>query len=125
MPVYRWTFPEEATDDEVLACLEARRDWALRANYPVAWIVDCSRVKKVTATQRQAFAEHIEWFAPHDERWNAGSALVVPNRWLQGMVTAIFWFSKPGCPHKTFTQAADAEAWARNQLATRLASPQH
>lgn len=123
MPVYRWTFPEEASDAEVFACLEARREWAVNVHYPVAWIVDCSRVKKVTATQRQAFAEHIKWYEPYDARWNAGSALVVPNRWIQGMVTAIFWFSKPGCPHKTFMHPHEAEAWARNQLAARLAEP--
>ena len=26
VPIYRWTFPSEATDDELAACLQAREE---------------------------------------------------------------------------------------------------
>ena len=39
MPIYRWTFPSEATDEELSASLRAREDWAIRARYPMAWVM--------------------------------------------------------------------------------------
>ena len=33
MPIYRWIFPSEATDEELSACVRARDDWAIRMRY--------------------------------------------------------------------------------------------
>ena len=121
MPIYRWTFPKEATDAELGACFRAREEWGCRAEYPVAWVIDLSNISKATATQRKAFGEHLKRFEEYNVRWNAGSALIVPNAWLRGLVTAVFWISPPGFPNKLFSGPAAAERWAKQQLATKLA----
>jgi len=121
MPLYRWTFPEEATDEELDACLLARERWGARAHYHVAWVIDLSNITKASATQRQAFGEHLKRFEEYNVRWNAGSALIVPSAWLRGLVTAVFWISPPGFPNKLFSDPFEGEAWARQQLAAKLA----
>lgn len=121
MPVYRWTFPEQATDEELLACLTAREQWGARAHYHVAWIIDLSNITKASATQRQAFAEHLKRFEEFNVRWNAGSALIVPKAWLRGLVTAVFWISPPKFPNKLFSDRFEGEDWAKAQLAAKLA----
>lgn len=121
MPVYRWTFPPEATDDELSACFRARNDWATRVRYCFAWIIDVSNVTRAAATQRKALAEHLKSHEAFSEQWNAGSALIVPNAWLRGLVTAVFWVSPPSYPHETFSEPIEAERWASKQLAMRLA----
>ena len=120
MPIYRWTFPREATDEELMACLLARDDWAFRVRYHFAWIIDLSNITSAPATQRRALANHLKHYEEFSERWNAGSALVVPSRWLRGVVTAVFWISPPKYPHETFSELGTAEHWARERLAAKL-----
>ncbi|MGB8332168.1 MAG: hypothetical protein WCE62_18725 [Polyangiales bacterium] len=122
MPLYRWTFPEEATDEELEACLRAREHWGARAHYHVAWVIDLSNIIKASATQRQAFARHLKRFEEYNIRWNTGSALVVPKAWLRGLVTAVFWLSPPEFPNKLFSEPLEAEGWAKAQLAAKLAA---
>jgi hypothetical protein len=119
MPLYRWTFPSEATDEELRACLVAREDWAIRARYYNAWVIDMSNITKAPATQRQALAEHLKRFGELSVRWYAGSALIVPSPWLRGLVTAVTWISPPRFPYQLFSESLEAESWAKQQLAAK------
>lgn len=123
MPIYEWTFPEEASDEELSAFIDAREDWAKLAHYPVAWVVELSNLRKANAGQRKLFAEHLKRFEEHDVRWNVGSALVVPRAWLRGLVTAVFWVSPPKFPHQAFGWRSDALEWAQLQLDAKVAEP--
>lgn len=115
-PVYEIRFPSETSDEMLRAFCEAREAWAKQARYAVSWVVDLSLVRSVTATQRRIFAEHLERFEPHDVAHNRGSAIVLPNALVRGIVTAIFWIRQPKFPHKAFNDAASASAWAKSQL---------
>ena len=121
MPIYRWTFPSEATDEELRASLRAREDLAIRAHYYTAWVIDLSHITEAPATQRKALAEHLKRFHEFGVRWNAGSAIVVPNPWLRGLVTAVTWLSPPKFPYQLFSGPIEAERWAKKQLAAKLA----
>jgi 1,2-phenylacetyl-CoA epoxidase PaaB subunit len=121
VPIYEWAFPAEASDEELAAFIRAREDWAARAHYPVAWVVELSNLTRANAKQRRAFAEHLQRFEPHDVLWNGGSALIVPSAWLRGLVTAVFWISPPKFPHQAFAKRSDALEWAQLQLDGKLA----
>ena len=123
MPIYRWTFPSEASDKELHACLEAREEWAIRARYPSAWVIDMSNITKAPALQRKAVAQHLKRFDQYGARHNAGSAIIVPSPWLRGLVTAVTWVSPPSFPYRLFADAMGAEHWAKQQLARKLAEP--
>jgi hypothetical protein len=121
VPIYEWAFPAEPTDEELAAFIRAREEWADKARYPVAWVVELSNLTKTTATQRKMFAEHLKRFEHHDVRWNGGSALVVPSGWLRGLVTAVFWLAPPKFPHQAFAKRSDALEWAQLQLDAKIA----
>ncbi len=121
VPIYEWAFPAEATDEELTAFIRAREEWATRAHYPVAWVVELSNLTKANAKQRRMFAEHLKRFERHDVLWNAGSALVVPSGWLRGLVTAVFWLSPPKFPNQAFAKRSDALEWAQLQLDVKIA----
>ena len=121
MPIYRCTFPAEATIEDLKAFFRARDDWAAQVRYPFAWVFDLSDIAKAPATHRKALAEHIKRHEEFSARWNAGAALVVPSAWLRGLVTAVFWISPPRYPHQTFSNPLEAERWATEQLAQKLA----
>lgn len=121
VPIYEWAFPAEATDEELTAFIRAREEWATRAHYPVAWVVELSNLTKANAKQRRMFAEHLKRFEGHDVLWNAGSALVVPSGWLRGLVTAVFWLSPPKFPNQAFAKRSDALEWAQLQLDVKIA----
>lgn len=115
-PIYVLTFPSQATDAEVMAMCTARERWAQRAMYRVAWVVDLSGVLSATAQQRSLFSEHLKRFEAHDRAYNQGSALIVPNSFVRGIVTAVFWLKPPSFPNQCFPDAAQAYAWAQKQL---------
>lgn len=120
VPIYRWTFPSEATDEELHACLQAREELAIRVRYAMAWIIDMSNIAKAPPLQRKAVARHLKRFNQYGARYNAGSAIIVPNPWLRGLVTAVTWFSPPSFPYQLFSEPLQAEGWAKAQLAARL-----
>jgi hypothetical protein len=115
-PLYVWRFPAEASYDDCTAFCQARETWARDVFTPVAWVVDLTLLQKADARHRQIFGEHLKRFERYDRRCNAGSALVVPNAWLRGVVTAVFWLSPPGYPNKLFADFDSAIDWARDRL---------
>jgi len=121
VPIYEWRFPAEVSDEELEAFVGAREDWASKAQYPVAWVVDLSNLRTAGSVQRRIFAEHLKRFEKHDVQWNGGSALIVPRAWLRGLVTAVFWISPPKFPHQAFAKRTDALEWAQLQLDAKVA----
>jgi hypothetical protein len=115
-PLYVMKFPVSTTDTELLACCDAREVWAERARYPVAWVVDMSAVRTVTARQRQLFGAHLGRMDQHNFTYNRGASLIVPNAVLRGMVTAAFWIKPPRFPHRLFASRAEGLHWAQEQL---------
>jgi hypothetical protein len=115
-PIYVLTFPSQASDGQLQAMCEARERWAQRAMYRVAWVVDLSGVLTATAQQRGLFSEHLKRFEAHDRAYNQGSALIVPNALVRGIVTAVFWLKPPSFPNQCFPDAEQAFAWAEKQL---------
>lgn len=114
-PVYVLTFPAQLSDAELEACCAARERWAAVAKFPVSWVVDLSRVQSVTAKQRKTMSDHLARFEPHDLAHNRGSAIVVPNAFLRGIVTAVFWLRPPRFPHESFATREAALAWASSR----------
>lgn len=121
IPIYRWTFPSEATDEELRTSFREREALAARVCYPMAWVIDLSNITKAPATQRKALAAHLERFGQLSARWYAGAAVIVPSPWLRGIATAVTWLWPPKFPYELFSEPLDAEHWAKKQLATKLA----
>lgn len=115
-PVYEIRFPRTATDDDVRGFATARETWAKVAHHPVSWVVDMSALTSVPASQRRLFAEHLTRFEPHDIEFNRGSALVLPNAFLRGIATAVFWVVTPKFPHRAFETVEDARLWAQERV---------
>jgi hypothetical protein len=80
-----------------------------------------ARAPRSTNTLRNALAEHLKRFHEFGVRWNVGSALIVPNPWLRGLVTAVTWLSPPKFPYRLCSEPIEAERWAKKQLAAKLA----
>jgi hypothetical protein len=117
--LYVVTFPGSTTDDVMIAFAAAREAWATQCKSPVAWVVDLTAIREATANQRRLFAEHLARFEPHDIAYNCGSALIVPNAVLRGIVTAVFWIKRPKFPNQLFEKREDAMVWAMKQLRAR------
>ena len=94
----------------------ARERWALRANYRVAWVVSLAGIVQATAGQRRLFGEHLKRFESHDVAFNQGSALLVPNPFVRGILTAVFWLNPPRFPNECFGTLVEAREWAEQRL---------
>jgi hypothetical protein len=115
-PLYELTFPSQTTDQVLTEMCAARERWAQRANYRVAWVVNLAGITQATAGQRRLFSEHLKRFEPHDLAFNQGSALMVPNTFVRGIVTAVFWLKPPRFPNECFGTLEEARAWAEQRL---------
>ena len=112
-PIYIWTFPSTSTDEEVAAGCEARERWARTARHPCAWVVDLRELLRAPPSQRKLFAAHLKRFEEHDVKFNQGSAIVLSNGWLRGIVSAVFVLAPPKFPNRTFASIDDGQRWAR------------
>ncbi len=121
VPIYRWTFPSEATDEELRASFQEREDLAIRVRYPMAWVFDLSNIAKAPATQRKALAAHLKRFGELSGRWYVASAVVVPTAWQRGLAIAVTWLWPPKFPYQFFSDPIEAERWAKKQLAAKIA----
>jgi hypothetical protein len=115
-PLYELTFPSQTTDHALSELCAARERWAMRASYRVAWVVNLAGILQATAGQRKLFSEHLKRFEPHDLAYNQGSALLVPNAFVRGIVTAVFWLKPPRFPNECFATIDEARSWAEQQL---------
>lgn len=114
--MYIWRFPSTVTDAEVIAAMEAREHWAKGARHRCAWVVDLRELLRVPPHQRKLFAEHLKRFEPHDIKYNCGSAIVLSNAWLRGLVTTVFALNPPKFPNRTVASIDEGLKWANAQL---------
>jgi hypothetical protein len=112
------------TDDEFRRAVTRLSDFT-RRKQPYVTILDARDATRPTPLQRRFAAEQQRLDAEYSSRWLRGSAIVVSNPVLVGVVTAINWIFPPPYPQKIFASIAAAEAWVDIQLgvhhSTRIA----
>ena len=113
----RVTFPATATDEEVSTFCETLERFYAQLTTHASWLLDCRKVKSVTARQRQLFAASEAKLRPASGRYNAGGGFVIDNALVRGALTAIMWLAPSAYPHEVFASVDAAERWCREQLA--------
>jgi hypothetical protein len=109
-------YPRRATDEELIAMLESIERLVFSLRSPYAWLVDLGGTLTASASQRRIFSNHEDRTKEHDSQFNAGAAILSRSPITTGIITAIFWLSKPSYPTKVFSEIREAERWARAQL---------
>ena len=74
-------------------------------------LFDGRGAKPLGAQQRKLLADASVPTAPYAARNCAGSAIVVSNMVLAGIVTALHWLKPTDYPEKVFSSLEEAEAW--------------
>jgi hypothetical protein len=116
-PIMHYTAPAEVSDEEMAQVMEASarvRDFEQR----YAMLLDVRLVKEMSPSQRKMIVAGMEGDEERASRLVAGTAPVFSSAFLRGVLTAIFWFKKPGYPLKVFGTPEAALAWCRAQLET-------
>jgi hypothetical protein len=110
----RW--PSSALSDDEFQRVVLQLSAYTRRGQPYATIVDARHATRPTPLQRSFAAERQRLDAEHSQRWLRGSAIIVSNPLLVGVVTAINWVFAPPYPQKIFASSFAAEAWVDEQL---------
>ena len=118
-PLFLQQFPRRASDAELVEMLDCVERLVFSMRSPYAWIVDLNGVMAASASQRRLFSEHEDRTKEHDAKLNAGAALLSRSAITTGIITAVFWLSKPSYPTKVFSDVREGETWARTQLKDR------
>lgn len=112
-------FPRSASDEELKEMLDAVERLVFSMESPYAWLADLGGLMGASASQRRLFSLHEDRTKEHDRKFNAGAALLSRSAITAGIITAVFWLSKPSYPTKVFSDVREAERWARTQLNER------
>ncbi|HMI91762.1 MAG TPA: hypothetical protein VK509_10390 [Polyangiales bacterium] len=111
--------PRQASDEDLVEMLDAVERLVFSLRTPYAWLVDLGGVLGASASQRRLFSDHEDRTKEHDAQFNAGAALLSRSSITAGLITAVFWVSRPSYPTKVFSEIREAERWARSQLKAR------
>ncbi|MBO6938444.1 MAG: hypothetical protein JJ863_25980 [Deltaproteobacteria bacterium] len=105
------------TDEELRALLDSLQRIVTEPALLPVFVFDVSRGVVPPARQRQMMGEWLRRYSGAIRRGCVGSAYVLPNPGLRGMLTAILWIAPHPVPHLVCKTAAEGKAWARQQLA--------
>lgn len=106
-PLYVWTFPPTFTDEELEAALDAHAEWRRSMHRTHTFVIDLSRIRSATATQRWIVARHLRDAASHARAYVCATAIVVPSALHRALMSAVFRIQSPPTPVHV-TQSRDA-----------------
>jgi hypothetical protein len=89
----------------------------------IAIIVDISQPQGSNAANRKRIAEAMASSQKRLVGHVAAQGFVVRTPVLRAALTGVFWLTRPPWPTKVFTSRAEAEWWAREELARANADP--
>jgi len=98
------------SDEALLRTVSVLGDLAKRGER-YTLLVDGRHARPLSARQRKLLADASLPTAAASARHCAGSAIVVSNAVLVGIITALQWIKPAGYPEKVFTSFQEAEAW--------------
>lgn len=81
-----------------------------------ALVNDARHAPAPTAAQRKLVADQMERLRPFTRRHCAGNAMVFDSTLMRGIMTAIFWTTKPDYPTKVCATVNEAITWCEVQL---------
>ncbi len=102
------------TDAALMRTVEVLGDVARRGER-YTLLIDARGAKTLGAHQRKLLADASLPTAPHAARNCAGSAIVVSNALMAGIVTALHWVKPTDYPEKAFSSVEEAESWLNAQ----------
>lgn len=100
----------EVSDEALLRSVKVLGDIARRGER-YTLLIDGRHARPLGARQRKLLADAALPTAAAAARNCAGSAIVVSNAVLAGIVTALQWIKPSGYPERAFSSFEDAEAW--------------
>jgi hypothetical protein len=112
------TFPTSYEDPELriwIAQCEAGYARCARERTRFTVLIDTSRCGMNTSTQRREIGAHLERCEGVLRGWCDGTALVVTNSLVRGLITAIWWFAPPSHPATIVSSIAEGETWLRDR----------
>ncbi len=115
----------DCTEAEVEAFYRACETLYEHVDGRIAWVLDTTRVTKVTPIQRRLAAQHVDRVRYRMKEHLVGIAFVIHNDLVRGALTAISWLSPLPFPYATFKNLEDALPWARRQLMERAKLEPH
>ncbi len=122
-PIVVFTFVGDLTlaDAEAVA---TESDRALDRKQRHACIFDGSLVTaRPSALVRKRLADYTQESGPRSKQWAVGTAIIVPNALIRGVMTAIHWVAPPTIPVETVADFPAAIRWCSARLEAAGVTP--
>jgi hypothetical protein len=107
----------ESTDEQFEEMLARMSGYSLRGE-PYGVLHDARKAVRPTPNQRKRSAEQAQADAARTSKLLRGVGVVVSNRLIASVLTAINWAYPLPFPQRSFHSYDDALAWVQQQLAT-------
>lgn len=114
-PLVTIKFPATLRDEDMAPYLGSLRRFRKRRE-PYALVIDTTGAAPLTPRQRKMQAEAITRGNPTARLYLRGVAFIVDSQIRYGVLTAIFWLTRPDWRHEVFFNRDDAFTWAQSTL---------
>ena len=117
-PIIKVTPPTNVSDEDIINALEEFVDYITNQKKGERYgvVLDLRNTKGITVRQRKMITDNMDGMKDYARLYCAGSAMVFDSPLLRGMLTAIFWITKPPYPTQVFKTLEDADAWIQSSL---------
>jgi len=120
-PIIVVRFGRTWTDADFDAYLDAMETAVLSRREATVTILDAQVAMTTPATQRRKQAAWLEKNEAVLRRYSLGTAFVITNPVVRGVLTAILWIQPMAAPHVVVATPREAERWAAARIAERHA----
>lgn len=115
-PLFVGTFVGTPDLDDMAAFLEKSTERFFRKEQKLAYIVDATRVVDFNSRHRQLQADWLKKNKARVEKYTVSVCFAVASRTQRGILTAIFWLTRPGYKHHFVSTREEAVHWSAEQL---------
>jgi len=103
-------------DDDFQAYLEWMERYVTTRRIPYAVVNDARLAPPPSANQRKMVAAQMQRLDAYTREYCKGATFVFESALMRGIMTAIFWITKPGYPTEVFGDVGSAVEWCQAQL---------
>ena len=117
-PVIKVTPPTNVSNEDIIKILEEFVEFISveKKGERYGVVQDLRNTKGITSQQRKLITDNINGMKDYAAQYCVGSAMVFDSPVLRGMLTAIFWITKPPYPTQVFKTIEDAEDWIQSRF---------
>jgi hypothetical protein len=115
-PIFIINWPSKPSTSELHGLFDAFQVWYESIRAPVAWVSNLDSIGLSQASDRQLLADREKTLHPFMRTYLKGIAFVAGSTMHRGIITAVYWLSKPPYAYTIVPSVTEGMKWAQQKV---------